>query len=466
MNSANTLSPFFEPTGIAIVGARSTAGFGYTIPSNLKKQGWGDRTFLVNPNGGELHGMPVYKRLADVPHSIDLALVIVPAPAVPGILDDIGRLNIKHVIVMSAGFAEAGKSGKNLQAETKKIAETYGLNVIGPNCVGVVNTANRFSTAEIMPEVYTPGKLAVIAQSGVFGHNILERINEYGIFISKAVTLGNRLTINEIDMLNYFHQDPDTDMIVMYIEGSENGRLLGQTLKKITPDKPVIVLKSGRTTEGRAATESHTGSLSGEDVLYDGMFAQTGAIRAKTLDELTALTRVFATQPLPKGKNLGIITGSGSMGALATDSAINNGLSVQPLSNETIKKVKEGAPDWMNVKNPLDVGPSGLFPKGFSAMMEDPEIHMVLAIITIPYVVYQPRQASTTIDAAFFASSTPLRERTWPKPFLIAVVSHKQLVGIFKTSTEPNIPVFTSPEKATRSLASLWRYHHWKKEHE
>ncbi|MFO7964651.1 MAG: CoA-binding protein [Desulfobacterales bacterium] len=457
-----SLHPFFNPDGIAVIGARSTPGFGYMLPANLKENGWGDRTFLVNPNGGRLHGMPVYTSVHDIYDLVDLAVVIVPAPAVPEVLTDIGESGIRHVILMSAGFAEAGKAGEHLQETARAVSLRYGLNVIGPNCVGVVNTANRFSTTELMPEAFQPGNLAVMAQSGVFGHNLLERFNEYGISISKAVTLGNRLVIDEIDVLSYFHRDPETSAIVMYIEGSAEGRRLKEHLKIVSQDKPVMILKSGKTEPGKAATSSHTGSLSGEDALYEGMFSQTGAIRAKTLQDLVDFARVFPTQPLPKGNRLGIITGSGSMGALATDYAVEQGLVLAPLSESIVTAVREGAPGWMNIKNPLDVGPSAQFPKAFAAMMEDPEIDMVLAIIAIPYAAYRHMASSVTLESFFFGSSTSLKHRRFDKPLAVAVISHKHLVDLFKDTLEPSIPVFTTPERAVYALAALRRYRQWR----
>ncbi|MBU4317182.1 MAG: CoA-binding protein [Proteobacteria bacterium] len=465
MDAVKSLSPFFEPKGIAIVGARSTPGFGFGLPKNLRDHGWASKTYLVNPNGGTIHGYPVFKTLKEIPAPVDLAVVLVPAPAVPKVLGEIGEHGIKNTIIMSAGFAEAGEEGKTRQAQARKIALSYGMHVIGPNCVGVVNTANEFCTTEVMPEAYTPGRLAVIAQSGVFGQNILERVNEYGIYVSKAVTLGNRLVTNEIHILDYLHKDPDTDTIAMYLEGSADGEQLRHTIVKVTPDKPVIVLKSGRTSEGRAATESHTGSLSGEDNLYDGMFAQTGAIRAETLDDFTTYCRAFATQPLPKGNRLGIITGSGSMGALATDCAIKNGLTVPPLSKRLMAVMKEGAPDWMNTKNPLDVGPSGLFPRAFNAMMEDPDFDMILAVIAVPYSAVRFRLTEFTIEDFFFGGTLPLKERKWEKPFMIAVVCHEDLVSNFRERAEPGTPVFNTPEQPVRALAALWRYQNWKNNH-
>ncbi|MBW1709008.1 MAG: CoA-binding protein, partial [Deltaproteobacteria bacterium] len=367
------LKTFFEPQGIVVVGARSTPGFGFGLPLTLLDNGFGDRTHLVNPRGGELHGLPVYKSVAEVPDPVDLAVVIVPAQAVPEVLVQIGERGIVHVIIQSAGFAEIGPQGKVLQNEAKKVVKKYGLKVIGPNCVGVVNTDNRFTTSEVVPEALKPGSLAVIAQSGVFGHNLLDRFNEKGLFISKTVTLGNRMDVNESEVLDYLHKDSATRVISMYLEGAADGRLLTQTLKRVSQDKPVLVLKSGRTAIGRAATASHTGSLSGKDALYEGMFAQTGVTRAKDLGELVGFAQVFSTQPLPRGNRFAIVTGSGSMGALAADAATDAGLVLPTLSESTKAKVKDGAPPWMNVNNPLDVGPSQQFPQALSALMEDPD---------------------------------------------------------------------------------------------
>jgi len=445
-----------------LVGARSSQGFGYGIPLKLKEQGWADRTYLVNPRGGQMHGMPVYRSVDLVPDPVDLAVVIVPAPAVPEVLVQIGRRGIGHVIVQSAGFAETGPEGKALQAEVNKAAKQWGLRVIGPNCVGVVNTGNRLATAEVMPEAMTPGRVAVIAQSGVFGHNLIDRFNMQHVFVSKVVTLGNRMDVSESEMLEYFRGDPTTGLIVMYLEGAADGRLLVDTLKRVTREKPVLVLKSGRTSVGRAATASHTGSMSGHDALYESLFAQTGTIRAASLQELVDLAQVFATQPLPRGNRVGILTGSGSMGALAADAAVDAGLRVPPLSAMTEAKVRNGAPVWMNAKNPLDVGPSGMFPTAFKALMEDPGIDMVLAIVSTPYAVLRTVDPRQLMAQWYFGDLEAIRKLAGHKPLLLSVVSHQRLAEIIEGQVQDRIPVFTCPEVPAQALAALWRYGRYK----
>ncbi|HEY5531403.1 MAG TPA: CoA-binding protein, partial [Candidatus Anoxymicrobiaceae bacterium] len=182
------LRAFFEPKGVALVGARRNLGFGYGIPIILKERGWADRIYLVNPSVDEIHGLPVYHSVSDVPDPVDLAVVLTPAPVVPKMLDEIGRRGIRCAIVESAGFAEVGESGESLQAEAEEIARRHGMRVIGPNCVGLINTANGFSTVEVIEEAFRPGPTSIIAQSGVFGNCLLDLLHEYGLFVSKAVT--------------------------------------------------------------------------------------------------------------------------------------------------------------------------------------------------------------------------------------------------------------------------------------
>ena len=452
------LCPFFTPRGVMIVGARRSPGFGFILPIALQRQGWGDRLYLVNPAGGELHGMPLYESVAEVPGDPDLAVVVVPAAVVAESLAQIGERGIKHVIIESAGFTEIGERGKALQEEAKEAAARYGIRVVGPNCVGVINTANRFSTVEVMDEALVPGPVAVIAQSGVFGNILLDDLYQCGLFISKAVTLGNRMDVNECEVLDYMHQDPDTRVIMMYLEGAADGRLLRQTLERVTRDKPVLVLKSGRTGAGRRATASHTGSMSGEDQLYEALFAQTGVIRAASLDELVDMARVFVTQPLPAGNRLGIMTSSGSLGALATDAAIRAGLELPHLEAASVDKVRSIAPQWMNVRNPLDVGPSGAYIPAMSALLEDPNIDMVLSIAVMPFAVFREFIARGISVKDFLGSAPGLREVAPHKPLILCSIGDRGFIRDLDEAVGPNVPVLTSPETASRALAALYRY--------
>jgi len=452
------LRPFFEPRGVVIVGARRSPGFGFVLPLALQRQGWGDRLFLVNPAGGELHGMPLYPRVADVPGDPDLAVIIVPAESVPRTLEEIAIRGIRHAVIESAGFAEVGGEGIARQELLRETASRLGVRVIGPNCVGVVNTANRFSTVEVVEEALTPGPVGVIAQSGVFGNILLDGLHQRGVFISKAVTLGNRLDVDECEVLEFFLRDLDTKLVMMYLEGAADGRRLVATLRRVTRVKPVLVLKSGRTGEGRQATASHTGSMSGEDDLYDAAFRQAGAVRAGTLDELIDLARVFSTQPLPAGNRLGIATSSGSLGALATDAAAEAGLKIPSLSRDTERRVRSIAPRWMNVRNPLDVGPSGAYLAAMQALLEDPGIDMVLSIMVMPFAVFREFTVRGVSVKDFLGSATELRELAPHKPLVACSLGDRGFLEDLDRALGPGIPVLHSPERAARALAALHHY--------
>jgi len=456
------LSPFFEPKGVALVGARHSAGFGYGIPIVLKRLGWADRLYLVNPAGGELHGLKVYERIADAPDPVDLAVVIVPAKAVPGVIDEIGARGIRHVIVESAGFAEIGDAGRALQDEALGVARKHGIRVIGPNCVGVVNAANRFTTVEVIDEALEPGSTAIIAQSGVFGNVLLDLLPDFLLPISKAVTLGNRMDINECDVLEHLRLDPVTRVIMMYLEGAADGRLLREKLQEVTREKPVLVLKSGRTEAGRAATASHTASLSGVDDIYDALFEQTGATRVGNLEELVELARVFASQPLPGGNHLAVLTSSGSLGVMATDSAVANGLEMPPLSGSTVEKVRAESPGWMNVRNPLDIGPSPEYEMALKALLEDPEIDMVLEITIMPFAIFRELTKRGYSGTGWFGDIASVRRLAPDKPLVVCAVGHGEFVRAMREVSGPDVPVFGSPEPAARALAALYRYSVWR----
>lgn len=456
------MNTFFEPKGVALVGARRKTGFGYGIPLVMKRQGWTDRLYLVNPSGGELHGLPVCTSIADVPDHVDLAVLIVPAPVVPAVLEEVGRRGIRYAIVESAGFAEVGEGGRALQSDAARVAEKHGMRVIGPNCVGVVNTANRFTTVEIADEAFTPGAVSIVAQSGVFGNVLLDMLPEYGLYVAKAATLGNRMDVNECDMLEYLGGDPATSVVMMYLEGAADGKRLKGTLESVSAGKPVLVLKTGRTEAGKAATASHTASLSGEDALYDAVFGQAGVVRAQNLEELVETARVFATQPLPEGPRLGIVTSSGSLGAMATDTAVSRGLVLPALSEVTVRAIRDEAPGWMNVKNPLDVGPAPLFSRALTGLLEDPAIDMVIAISIIPFVVFRELSRRGYRGEAWFGDIAAAHRDAPRKPLVVVAVGHIDFVSEMRRVAGPDIPVFVSPEPAARTLAALYRYGAWK----
>lgn len=463
MSDRHFLWNFFEPKSIAIIGVRSTPGFGYQLPVWLIKRGFGDKLYLVNPKGGTMHGLPLYKSISELPRSIDLAIIITPAPAVPKVLEELGGIGVKNVIIESAGFAETGIEGARLQARCKLVADKLGLKVMGPNCVGVVNTENKFATSEAIEEAFAPGGIGLVAQSGVFGSILLDSFPSRGLKISRAITLGNRLVIDECDALDFFASDPMTRVVALYLEGASDGKRLRESLARICRIKPVIVLKSGRTAEGVSATASHTGSIAGEDAIYDALFAQTGAVRAPDVASMIDYVSVFDSQPLPQGNRICILTTSGSMGAVAIDASIRAGLNSAKLSLDTLAKVRQNAPPWMNVKNPLDVGPSGVFRFAFEAVLDDPSVDMVLMFATVPYSVVEAFRPLGMTAQAWLGPLGELRKRAPQKPVVLSVLGHPDWRKMLSEMAD-GIAMVEYPEGGARALSALWKYSQFRRD--
>jgi len=452
------LRKFFEPGIIAIVGATRGVGFGSGLPRCLTENGYGDRIRLVNPREQEIGGRRVYSTVSAIPDEVDLAIVIVPAPACVEVMRDCARKGVKAVIVEAAGFSETGPEGKRREEELVAVARGAGIRVIGPNCIGVVNTANRFVATQVRPESLTPGRIAVIAQSGVFGNIVLDWGPENGVSFSKVVTIGNRSDVGELDLLEYMVSDPDTRVVVLYLESVQGGREFLAAARRATREKPVLVLKSGRSEIGRQAALSHTGSLAGDDSVYDAAFRQAGVIRSENFFSLFDLAKAFAAQPLPRGRRVGIITSSGSLGVQTADACVALGLAVPGLPEESAEKMRRLAPAWMSVRNPLDVGPSGLFSEGLSVLLADPGIDGVIGIPVLPSFVAEEFIAQGVPADELLGSLPHELIRASGKPLLIAPVGNRAWIDILRRSFGDEVPLIGSPEGAALAFAAMVRY--------
>lgn len=452
------LDRFFQPRSIALIGATSTPGFGYGIPLFWKRNGWLDKAFLVNPKGGEIHGKEVYRSIAEIPGSIDLAVVLVPSAVVRETLVELGGKGVRAVIIESAGFAETGEEGKKRQEELAELARRMGIRLIGPNCVGVVNTEARFATIEIMDQSMEPGSVAIIAQSGVFGNILLDHLPAAGLKISKVATLGNKIDLDEADFLEYFVEDPQTRVILIYLEGTKDGPRMMGALRRACRKKPVIILKSGRTPYGREATLSHTASLSGEDRIYDAAFRQAGAIRAANLQEMIEIARVTTTQPPMAGRRIGILTTSGSLGAMTADAAYLEGMELAGWDQSTIQKIRSKAPNWVNVKNPLDIGPSGIFPAACEAIFSDPHADGFILIPVIPYTPIEIYFRLGLQTKQLLGDWPVLRGKISGKPVVSVLLGYEGWTQQLKDLCGETIATVSSPEAAVKALSALNRF--------
>jgi len=451
------LKNFFEPGSIALIGATHTPGFGYGIPRFLKKHGWLEKTFLVNPKGGEIQGKKIIPSIAELPEGIDLAIVIVPAAKVKEAVVELGRKGVKAAVIESAGFAETGEAGKKLQDELLATARDLGMRLLGPNCVGVVNSENRFATIEVMDQALAPGRAAIIAQSGVFGNVLLDHLPSVKLNISKVATLGNKIDLDETDFLEYFADDDKTSVILIYQEGVRDGRRFLQGLKNATAKKPVVILKSGRTPLGSRAALSHTGSLSGEDLIYDAAFKQGGAVRAESLSEMIDLAKVLSTQPKMLGKKAGILTTSGSLGAITSDALYGYGLGLAEWSEQTSDYLRKLAPGYLNVKNPLDVGPSGIFKPALDTIFSDPNPDGYLLIPVLPFAAIEGFRSFGLTVKNYLGDWAAMREKAKGKPVITILLGYKDWREDIERICGEAIACVDSPDSAAKALWALSR---------
>ncbi|MFX1366428.1 MAG: acetate--CoA ligase family protein [Promethearchaeota archaeon] len=375
---------FFDPKSVAIIGASDNYKFGYATTKYLLNSKF--KTYPVNLNKQEIHGHKVYKNIKDIHEDVELAIVLVGNEYVLQVVKDCIEKGVKGIIIETAGFAETGlKKYINIQHQIEKIAKDSKVRIIGPNCIGVTNFNNQFSSADMDFDKAIKGSIAVIAQSGVLGNIFVDWAQDKGIGFSKTITIGNKLDVDEVDMLNYLNDDPETKIITLYLEGTKRGKEFIETLKNMK--KPVIILKNGRSEIGSKAVNSHTGSLAGNDKIYDAAIKQNSKIfRVKNFYEMFTIAHIFDTQPLPRGKNIAIVTGSGSLGALACDEIERHGLNLANLSKNTVSLIKSVIPNWVSIRGTIDLGPSlfQTFVTSMKAIFEDKNVDAILYIFSVP----------------------------------------------------------------------------------
>jgi len=465
MSERDPIDVLYQPRSIAIIGAKKRAfGFGASLPRFLLDIGVApDRLHLVNPKEKEIDGLPAYPTVKQVPGDVDLAIVIVPAAAVPRVLEDCVEKGVEVVNVQSAGFAEVDADGAKAQQEMQRLARESGIRIIGPNCVGVVNVPGRFATCEVDLDAIRPGGISVVAQSGVFGNVLMDWAPSQDIALGKLATIGNRADIDESDMLDYLGRDPATRVIVMYLEGVKDGRRFVEAARSASLEKPVLVYKSGETEAGKKATLSHTGSLSGPDAIFDGVCRQAGVIRARDLLELFDMARAFEACPLPRGRRVLVVTGSGSQGAMAADRLVQRGMQLPEMTAASVAELRSRAPGWMNVGNPLDIGPSGLFALGMKLAMTDSNIDAVIAVPIAPWKVIKPalEMRSEEVSRQMYVDPALLDEEA-ERPLLIAPMGHPDWVKTVKRFFGPRAPAMATPQNAARALAAMCEYREWR----
>jgi len=466
VNEISDLKLIFEPRSVAIIGASRTPGKpGYNILKNLIDLGFKGELYPVNPEATEILGLKAYPRVDSIPGRLDVAVIATPASTVPEIMESCARKHVKGVVIISSGFSEEGNTA--LEEKMVKIAQEAGVRIIGPNTTGVLNTANGF-TSSFVPGMgrAKKGHVAIVAQTGVFlGYMLAYVISSQQFGLSKVVGLGNKRDVDDVDVLNYLGQDPETKVICMYIEGVSNGRSFLTTARKISKKKPILVLKSGVTEKGAKVAVSHTGSLAGRSEIFGAACKQAGIIQVESFEELIDFAKAFALQPLPKGKKIGVVSVTGAGCVIAADSCVKTGFQIPDLSTETVEAIRKISPPWhKRIGNPVDVGPAievgmhsplealNVFNTAFNVLLEDKNLDSLIAVFFGLYRSF-PMFETALSDITF------IKERTL-KPLLFSISGDKEATDEITKLLESNgFPVYPDVTRAIRAMSAMCEYY-------
>jgi acetyl coenzyme A synthetase (ADP forming)-like protein len=445
------MKQLFEPSSVAVVGAAREANkVGHIILKNIIEDGFKGPIYPVNPKSEEILGLRCYPSLSAIPGKVELAVIATPAKVVASVLEEAGSLGIKAVIIISAGFKETGLEGAQMEAELVKICKRYDMRVLGPNCLGLINTHHGMN-ATFTANFPGKGGIAISSQSGAICSVLLDWAASTSIGFSKFVSVGNKMDIEESFLLEYMRNDPFTKVIGMYIEGVNRGRDFMREAYLTSRTKTIIALKAGRTSSGAKAASSHTGALSGSDKVYDAVLRQVGVIRVHTIEEMFDLLTIFSTMPLPRDDRVAIVTNAGGLGVMAADALSDYGLTLASFRPETIEKLKTKLPAAANFYNPVDVigdADSERYEFAIRTIMEDENVSSVIALMAPTDLVDIPEVA---YSIAQFAGMTD-------KPVITSFVGGEDLREAISILRKGGIPNYDSPDRAAFSISAMLHY--------
>ncbi len=447
-----SMRAFFEPVGVAVIGANRQRGrIGSEVFHNLIAADCAVPVYPVHPDGGEIEGRQAYRRVGDIPGDVDLAVVVVPAAHVQDVVEQCIAKRIKALVVISAGFAEVGAEGRALETTLIETVRAAGVRMVGPNCMGLLNTDPGVRLNATFSTVYPPvGGVAMSTQSGALGLAILDYTRRLNLGISTFVSVGNKADVSSNDLIQYWADDPHTRVILLYLESFGNPRNFSQIARRVARTKPIVAVKSGRSAAGARAASSHTGALASSDAVVDALFEQAGVIRTNSLEELFDVASLLAHQPVPRGPRVAIITNAGGPGILAADACEAQGLELPSLSDATVAELRSFLPAAASVGNPVDMIASASadsYGRALRAVLRDDRVDSVL-VIFIPPLVTHADDVARAVRAA--ALSVP------DKPVAGIFMSTEGATGLLAP-----IPRYEFPESAAAALARATTYGTW-----
>jgi len=442
------LHDLFYPKSIAVIGASGTPGkLGWNVFTNLVSHKFRGKLYPINPRADEICGCKAYPCISAVPEPVDVAIILVSAGITPDVVEECCKCGIRYIVVESAGFAELGEDGLKIELQMKEIADRYGVRLLGPNCSGIINTHCSMVQSIGIVDALSMGNIGLVSQAGVCAAGMLwglRHIMDFGII----ATIGNKLDINETDIMEAVSKDEFINVICMYLESVKGGRRFIDAAKRITRNKPIVVLKSGRTDAGKKAVASHTASMAGNDQIFSAVFRQSGIIRARDYEHMFNLARIISKQPFPNREGVFIITYAGSLGVIAADAIIDNGMRLSELEPQNKERLKKLLPDYVCGMNPVDY----TFSQDAETVKRTIEIGVDSDDVGSFIVVLQAEILDSYVDA--------LKSINYKGKPIIACVAGKEFAmpDVIKMENA-GIPVVSTPEQVADALGIMYRHY-------
>ena len=448
-----SLDAVFRPRSVAVVGAsRNPDSIGRVILTNLVDFCFQGPVYPVNPTSDVVHSMKCYPRVSAIPDQVDLAVLAIPPQHVPAVVEDCGRSGVKGLILITAGFREIGGAGVEREERLMKLVRRYGMRIVGPNCMGVINTAPDIrlnaSFAQATPR---PGIAGFVTQSGALGEVILANARSINLGVARFVSMGNKPDVSGNELLAHWEDDPDVRLILMYLESFGQPRSFTKIARRVSRKKPIVAVKAGRTAAGARAAFSHTGALSGLDLAVDTLFEQCGVLRARSMEELFSMASAFATQPIPRGNRVAILSNAGGPAILATDACVASGLELATLSKATAGRLRKALPPECSVQNPVDLIASAdqaRYRVALEALSRDRGIDAFLVIFVSPMKINALEVARRVVEAG----------KKLDRPVVTCFMGKEAANEAVDLLRAEGIPVYPFPESAVQALAAMHRY--------
>ncbi len=450
------LTSFFNPKSVALIGASTTPGkLGNDIMLNLKESFIGP-IYPVNPHDAEVEGVPAFASVDVLPTIPELTVISVPGSLVPEVLEACGKKGCKNIIVISAGFKEVGGEGIVLEEKVDEIQKRYGMNLLGPNCLGYMSTALPVN-ASFSRNMPSKGNIAFFSQSGAMGVAVLDMARAQRLGVGFFISLGNMVDVDETDLLEYFCDEATVQVMLCYLEGIKDGQRFMKVAREVSKKKPILVLKAGKTEKGQKAVSSHTGSLAGSATSYSAGFRQAGVIEVDDVEDLFDFAEAFSYQPFPRGNRVGVVTNAGGPAILVTDFLPKYGLQLAELEESTKTRLMAKLPACASAQNPVDVigdAKSDRYEHALQLVMEDPNVDSVILVLT-------PQKMTETQKTAVLAGEI---SRKYGKPIILCFMGEEEISKYTDTYEQYKLPLFSYPRQATKVAGKMWEYAKWAKE--